>query len=274
MKRTFPMLVAALVVATSSAVSLGGDDCYRPVECDGEQSCIDLVCVDSEEPLTECEIEDGCEGSHMVCHDGYCKKDGVYCYNEAGRCYVENGWMSCGCADGIGIGGSEEEVTPAPTDEELYKECLTSLLTSCGEEAPDITEECTEEQLSKCQGLYDKVAVLHEECGEEVEEVGFAQLKFCCRDVEDEEEGLAQTMDCVENLSLSQCDQLEDCYQDPGDPAGGSDLGKGVDADSDGERDNTNAADEEASDSDSGCSVTGSPGAPQNISIFSILLMF
>jgi hypothetical protein len=274
MERAFPMLVAVLVVATTSAVSLGGDDCYRPVECDGEQSCIDLVCVDSEEPLTECEIEDGCTGSHMVCHDGYCKRDAVYCYNEAGHCYVGNGWIGRSCADGHSMEGEGEEVTPAPTNEELYQECLTSLVSGCGEEAPDITKECTEEQLSKCQGLYDKIVVLQAECGEEVEEVGFAKLKFCCRSVKHKDEGHAQTMDCVENLSLSQCDQLEDCYQDPGQSKGGSDMDKGVDAGSGADRDNTNAAAEGGSDSDSGCSVTGALGAPRNISIFFTMLMW
>jgi hypothetical protein len=172
------------------------------------------------EVLPGCTTDDNC-GYHEVCHDGFCKGEGVSCENDAGRCRTDNGWMSCGCADGIGMDGMGE-VPPEEmkSDEELFEECIDMLTSACGEEAPDITEECTESELATCEAYYAKLSEIGAACGEEVEEPSYAELRFCCRDVGRGDTG---SIECVMALPAGECTDLETCWDlgDGGLPLGG-----------------------------------------------------
>jgi hypothetical protein len=243
----------ALGSAITAIASAAGAQCYRHEECPDDQLCIEQACAEPDEPLDTCDNVDDCPASaHFLCDDGYCKKDGVYCQNPAGHCNVDNGWMSCGCEDGIGSDGDGGEEDPPPTDEELYTECVEILVAECGEDAPDINDECTPDQLETCEGYYDWLNQLHAECEQETEEVGFAQLAFCCHDLEDGEEGFQDRIDCVMALALEDCADLEDCWDDGGD-AGGSDSDADSDTDADAEADT-------GADDSGGCSLASGAG--------------
>lgn len=224
---------AALGAAVTAAALVAGAQCYRHEECPVDQLCLDQTCADPDEPLDACDTADDCpSGQHMLCDDGYCKKDGVYCQNPAGHCNYDNGWFTCGCEDGQGSDGWGTEEDPPPTDEELYAECIDTLVSLCGEEAPDINDECTPEQLEICESYYDWLNELLAACDYETEEVGFAQLAQCCHFLEDGDDWFQDEIDCVMALALEDCADLLDCYPDDGD-SGSSDSDSDSDSDAD-----------------------------------------
>jgi hypothetical protein len=255
----------ALGSAITALASAAGAQCYRHEECPADQLCIEQTCAEPDEPLDTCDTVDDCPASaHFLCDDGYCKKDGVYCQNPAGHCNVDNGWTSCGCEDGVGSAGEGGEEEPPPSDEELYADCVEILVAECGEDAPDINDECTPEQLETCEGYYDWLNQLRAACEQETEEVGFAQLAACCDDLEDGEEELQDRIDCVMALALEDCADLEYCWDDGEDA--GDDGGTGSDAD-------TDTADAEAdtgSGDAGGCSLA--PGGARPSSLLGLLL--
>ncbi len=226
-RKILAFTVFSLVLAVGTAAF--AQDCYRHAECNGQDLCIENTCTVSEEPLDTCSGNGDCSGSHNLCDDGFCKMDGVYCQNPAGHAYEENMWGSCSCEDGLGSEWmGEEEPDPLLSDPELYDLCMEGLISQCGEEAPDINDECTGEQLDACTGYYDHVNALLVECGEEAEEVSFWVLSHCCEDIDDGDEEFQQVYDCVMGLSLSECALLEDCF-DMGESAGDDNFGAGDD---------------------------------------------
>jgi len=195
-RRLFVIAVVSATVTTVAAAASA--QCFRHEECPDDQLCLELDCATSEEPLQSCENADECTGGvHWLCDDGYCKKDGVYCQNPAGHCNNDNGWFTCGCEDGLGCDGSGPELDPPPTDEELYTECIDILVSSCGEEAPDIGDECTPEQLETCEDYFDWTDQLLLACDFEPEETTYFQLKQCCNFLEEEMEWFQDEIDCV-----------------------------------------------------------------------------
>jgi hypothetical protein len=228
-------------------------DCYRSAECDGQALCVEQACMTPMEILPACEAAEEC-GYNDVCDEGFCKPDGVGCESPAGSCHVDNGWFSCGCADGIGAMGMDE-VPPGEEkdDEALLTECVDSLAMTCGEDAPDIMDECTEAQYDACVAYYQKLNALREACDEEVEEPSFAEMKFCCRDIEDD---IAERAQCLQDLPLEACADLESCWEETFDThgiigidggAGDTEVGAG-----DGDTDDDNRADTGDGEEDTG----------------------
>jgi len=254
-------VVSVLFASCFAATGASAQDCYRHAECDGQDLCIGNICTASEEPLETCEVEDDCPGNHPGCDDGFCKTEGVYCENPAGHCYSENTWSSCSCADGAGSDGQGDPPDPLLTDAELYEQCMEILVMDCGEDAPDISDECTEDQLESCTGYQDYLNGLYEACDEETEEWGFMQMAQCCEDMAEGEDEFMDTYDCVMNLDLAECEQLDDCWGDGGE--GGSDeLG-----------DNEDGGADEADDAPSpggGCSFARIP--PEGHALLSLLV--
>jgi hypothetical protein len=254
--------LGAMVFAVVSAASA---QCFRHEECPADQLCLEQTCSDPDEPLDTCGTADDCTGGlHLLCDDGYCKTDGVYCQNPAGHCNFDNGWFTCGCEDGMGYDGGGPEEDPPPTDEDLYAECVDILVMMCGEEAPDINDECTPEQLETCEEYFDWINQLLVACEWETDEVGYAQLASCCHDLEDGDEWFQDQIDCVMALTLEECADLADCYED-GEDGGSSDT----DVDSDSDTDSDSDADGEP---DPGKKDTGGCGIAPRAEGFSLLL--
>jgi len=257
MKNTHISTIVILTVCAMSSYALSQDECHRHADCDGDNVCIQKTCVQPDEALDEC-TNGACSDWHVECDEGYCKKDGVYCENEAGHCYNDNGWGSYTCGTGDSEAWmSEEPPDPLLSDEELYSHCIETLESSCGTEAPDILDACTEKQLEQCEEYYDYVNTLRDECGQEVEEIGYSQMAACCRDLEREDEFLLARMECVMSLDIDECEKLSDCWDD-GEDSGkddeddlGQDAGAGSDSDADTDTDTDTDTDSDA-DSDSG----------------------
>ena len=207
MKQFF--LMTTIIITLAGAAN--AQDCYRGADCDGQAVCADQTCMTPVEALPACESANDCDFDE-VCDEGYCKVRGVHCSNPAGQCYVDINWSRCICADGMGMVGIGEEPEDEKSDETLFDECLETVASSCGEEAPDIMDECTEAQYDTCTAYYDKLNALREACGEEAEEPGFAEMKFCCRDAEDEE--MVERIQCLMDLTLEECEDLDLCWGD------------------------------------------------------------
>ena len=231
MNRSIKFTMVAFVALGFDAQAQAGADCYLRLECPDDELCINTVCTAPEEPLDECSGNEACEDRDTTCDDGFCKRDGVYCENPAGRCYVESTRSSCGCEDGMGMDGisAPGAEAPTPTDEELYAECQETLISGCGEEAPDISDECTDEQLSLCTDMFERLNALLQACGEEPEELGYRRLASCCRDVDDED--FQEVYGCITALESDDCEGFEACAPDAttgsGAPAGVSDSREG-----------------------------------------------
>jgi len=224
----------ALGAAVAAMAAVADAQCYRHEECPADQLCLEQTCSDPDEPLDTCGDADDCSGgSHWLCDDGYCKMDGVYCQNPAGHGYEENEWGHYSCEDGLACDWiAEEPPDVLADDEELYARCLENLVSSCGEEAPDINDECTPEQLAACEDYFDWIEQLQTACDQETEEVGFFQMASCCHDLEDGDEWFQDALDCVMGLALEDCADLPDCYPDD-DDMGSSDSDSDVDEDDD-----------------------------------------
>ncbi|MCK9461229.1 MAG: hypothetical protein M0R80_16500 [Proteobacteria bacterium] len=252
-------LCAAAFAGALSAMPFvsAAQECYRPAECEPVELCINTVCTASEDSLPPCDMaEPECAvDPPSVCDDGYCKVDAVYCQNPAGSCYMENAWSACSCGDGTGSYGSGEPPDPLLTDEELYAQCGEILVLDCGEDAPDLTDECTEEQLATCTAYYDKRNALLEACGNETDEPSFFAMAQCCDFLEDGHEEFLAEIDCIMDLALEDCAEMYPaCY--PGGADGGVDD-TGADSDADADLDGV----KDSGSSDSGCSaVLGTPG--------------
>lgn len=260
------VFVSVVLAVTALSTTLSAEECYRPTECPGAQLCIERVCDDAGDALESCNSVDDCQGGgDEVCHDGYCKTDGVYCENPAGYCYVKWGRSGCICADGLGVSSTNDsegaDESTGPTDEELYAQCQASLSSSCGTKAPDISDECTEEQLERCNAYFEHTNDLRVACGEEPEDYGYVETKYCCRDADDPQSERSRVMDCVLDLELDQCAELEGCYElydDDKDTLGGRPNEAGDDAER-ADEEEAKATDDTGSE-DSGCSVTGGLG--------------
>ncbi len=252
---TMSFAAAAGVAAVLFAgPAIAADECFRPAECTGDELCINTTCTAPDQPLDTCDGDGDCGGDHAVCDEGFCKTDAVYCENPAGHCYTDNMWGTCGCEAGIGSDWyAEEPPDPLLDDAALYEECLENLVSLCGEEAPDLNDECTEEQIEVCTAFYDHLNALLEACGEDAEEPSFAELASCCHHFDDADQQAA--IECVMGLALAECADLDDCW-DEGDPAG-DDL-------DDGEGDDDATA-ESGDAGGSGCAVLAVPMGPDGL---------
>jgi hypothetical protein len=207
-------------------------ECFRHAQCPDDELCIDTVCQSPAVPPPVCEKAEDCDQDSAACDDGFCKQEGVYCQNPAGHCYTESGENRCACENGMGMGGGTVGEPEPMTDEELYAECLQILSLSCGDEAPDINDECSEEALQICTDYFDKISLLREACGEQGEQPGYAELAHCCRGADDEE--FLDHKDCVMSIEASQCERLDDCWPQDGTwggvPEQDAGLGDGTEA--------------------------------------------
>ncbi len=312
MNRSIKFIMVLSVALGFATQAQAAADCYRHLDCPDDELCINTVCTEPEEPLDECTGDGPCN-EDGTCDDGFCKRDGVYCENPAGHCYEESARSSCRCEDGMGMVSGMDPAAEAPslTDEELYAQCQEELISGCGEEAPDISDECTDEQLSLCTDMLERINQFLEACGDEPRELGYRRLASCCRDVDDE--SFQEFHDCITDLDVGDCEGFEGCMPEvmPGGgvPIGPSDSsdsregdseqgvwvadgGVGVGADGEGAtlvspgaapggQDDAGAADEEdgagaadAEADDSGCAVAPAlgSGSPSALSSFALLL--
>ncbi len=228
--------------------------CYRATDCLGDKACVETRCITPDEPLQSCDSEASCDGYRVVCQDGYCKKSVIYCENPAGYCHVDTSSWSCECEDGTGSGGSvdQDDNGEVPTDNlspdaELWDSCQVMLVGKCGEEAPDLSEDCTGDQLDRCEAYFEKRDALREACDEATEGAEYINFAKCCRRLEEEDEEFLARFDCVNDLPLEECAELDDCSDEEGGAGDGSDG----DADSDTDAD----ADDEEGDESPGADV-------------------
>ncbi len=269
-------------------------ECYRSDECAGAAICVDLTCVEADQPLEACLGSEGCEDWGAVCHDGYCKPKGVSCSNPAGECTIGDGWGECSCGDGIGFGFSDAEPDPSdpnneppPTDQELYEECVDHVVSGCGEEAPDISDYCNDQELAACTSLLEKMQELDENCdlgggdpdegggtsggstGEETtgsdgssdpllppppeEGPSFFELRECCEELDEPE--MTGFAECLGAIEADDCEGAENCSDEFGFGEPGS-AGSGGD-DTYGEDEHDEAKDDNSDDGQDGDNATG-----------------
>ncbi|MBN1655705.1 MAG: hypothetical protein JXA30_18210 [Deltaproteobacteria bacterium] len=159
----------------------------------------------------------------------------------------------------------------------------------CGEEAPDIHDECSDEQLETCNAYYDQLSELQLACDlQDPEEPGFAKLSSCCRHLDDED--FMEHYECIMALETDECEAMMDCYPDERAVGGEtSDIGtdstsnskasediieRGADAEDDGEDDEKNDDNEkDDEEDDSGCSVTAGLGSGHKGSMASLVFI-
>ena len=257
MKNAHIKMIVILAVCAMSSYALSQDECHRHADCDSDNVCIQKTCVQPDEALDEC-TNGACSDWHVECDEGYCKKDGVYCENEAGHCYYDNGWGSCGCFTGQGADWMSD-VPPDPllTDEELYSHCIETLESKCGTEVPDIIDECTEQQFEQCEEYFSYVNELEAECGGEMEEAGYFQMSECCEGLEEEDGDLLAQMECVMSLDLDECEKLPECWENNDDSDKDNDFGQDAGAGSDSDADTDTDTD---TDTDSDADTDSEPG--------------
>lgn len=282
MKAKWRSIIGLTLVSVVPVSAQVQEVCYRSTDCPGAQACVETRCAAPDVPLEPCESDDGCEERYEVCHDGFCKKSGVYCENRAGYCRGDSTLLTCECENGNGSGigvdvdnNGEPPEGAAWTDAELWDMCLSRLVSSCGEEAPDITEDCTEELLSRCEAYYDKLNDLNEACGEAAIEPTYIRLAKCCRRIDEEDEEFLAKLACVTDLALEGCSELEGCDEESGANGGADgdaddedgDAPRGDDGKNEGADDAAGSkADAESGEDAGGCSVVhlaaGAPGNP------------
>jgi hypothetical protein len=253
MRTSHVVLVAMfLLLAWHRAEAQGAAECYRHAQCPDDELCIETVCQSPAVPLPACEKAEDCDQDSVACDDGFCKHEGVYCQNPAGHCYAESGEDRCACENGMGMGGGTVGVPEPKTDEELYAGCLETLSLSCGDEAPDINDECSEEALQICTDYFDKIFLLREACGGQAEQPGYAELAHCCRGADDQE--FLDHKDCVMSIEASQCERLDDCWPQDGTSGGvpvqDGGLGDRAEADGAGEQGTAKGSDDGAAGAD------------------------
>jgi hypothetical protein len=307
-----------LTVVCLSLISLNAQaaqevECYRHNECPGEQLCINTVCEQPQEALQECEESGDCDGAECV--EGFCKEEGVYCENPAGHCYYESNQSRCSCETGQGSAsasaGSDSSEQPIElTDAQLYEQCQENLSMDCGDEAPDIHDECTDAQLDTCTTFYETANEILISCDQEPFELDYFQLASCCRDSDDED--FTDTFDCIMDLDSDDCEGLEECLpylsgetsgtsREDWNQGGGAGISGGTeDPDSDDDKEislgegshesvgggeSADDADDEAEsdsedkdddgdDDDSGCSVSSGVGRSSNAPLSILVLLF
>lgn len=177
------------------------------------------------------------------------------------------------CADGycIGVDG-ENPVGEDPADE--TPECETLLEETCGTEAPDINEICSEEELDFCS---DGLAIYFEKCEDEeipaemTEEIKNGtwnelgkDVAECCQGYSYNKEEMTTFIDCLKTNPCEECmeayeEAVGEDYGDSGDSGNSGNSGSANKNDSTGEDGSKEAEDSKAtssSDSSDGCSLT------------------
>ena len=204
-------------------------------------------------------MDDDCDGWYEICHDDFCKQDGSACSNEVGTCIEGAYWGSCDCLSGDGTGWEGPSDTPPVPGDELYQNCVDSLIDNCGEELPDINDYCEDkEQITLCedftQKYYDMVNFCYGYYYEE--EPGLYDIIECCEELNNYGDEFQEMIDCVMPLNPKDCDGFEDCFYGDGDTdmdtdTDGWDTGGDSDSDSDSDSDTDTDADTDTEDSDS-----------------------
>jgi hypothetical protein len=191
-----------------------------------EEQCIETLeemCGTEPYEVTTCENPAGyCEIGE---NSGYCE-----CLNGMG-----SGWASGSSGGGDSTDGSTGEpevdpvepgVEPEPAPEPAVKstanlrelptdeQCMETLVEICGEEAPSLTEICSEESLIRC---VDIVSELSELCLEPISEEeqnsllngewteNASDIAGCCEYIDEAEEYYTQVKECLESYSCSEC---------------------------------------------------------------------
>jgi hypothetical protein len=238
----------------------------------------------------------------VICVGEECEGEGewtmVECENPAGSCEYSVQGFSCTCADGTGVASEsgpsssgndsgelvvDQEPMPA-AGEDLDESCIEVLVDTCGTEAPNIEDYCSEDQVATCTALAAKVANCDMGQGDmdspvsvdnddgsnssearpsaltaksDVLETG--ELIVCCMmmEIAKDSEGL---LDCFEGIDEGDCEAAEACQKEFLEV-----MENQEENDSDGEGDDStngeggeeeSASDDTSSDSDdTGCSV-------------------
>ncbi|MCP4600024.1 MAG: hypothetical protein GY847_05705 [Proteobacteria bacterium] len=274
------LFVALLCYSQTASAAV----CFRSDRCPGEQVCINTQCTSPDKPLTTCDTPDGCSEWNTICHDGFCKPDGVSCENPGGRCTVDDGWGECICKSGEGTGWSDGDDgdssnDPSPTDKELFEECSEVLNSDCDEEEPDVSEYCDEDGLAVCESFLEKIHDMDLNCDsgddDETEETetdegdadsdedsgdSFTQAAHPpvgqdpyepnpwelseCCEELAEESEMEDFIDCIIPLESDDCEGLEECEE-------ATDSSDSGDDDFDNEEDEDDASDDKERDDES-----------------------
>ena len=168
------------------------------------------------------------------------------------------------CVDGYCVGKDGE------TPEEEMPVCEDVLKETCGTEAPDINEICSEDALKVCS---DGIAIYFEKCEDEeipadlIQEVKegtwneiASDVADCCNGYEESKEETTTLIDCLRTKTCEECmkvyeEAVGEDYGDSGSQAGDDVGDTGDTANEDGTQTSEDPKDS-TSDSSDGCSLT------------------